>query len=816
MNQKRKFGLIIFYVFLLLFFGYSTVMAATRYVATTGTDSGSCTNSDTPCQTIQYAVTQMASGDILQLADGTYSGSSNRFTDTYAPPNGPGTGSGDARFTIVKAENEGQVTVDGGSSYHVINWYNEHDYIKFEGIKFTSSITSDDLIHIDNTSSDHIYFRRCGFWRSVGGGSSTVWLTSLYNLFEECYFWGAGRYGLNLRTPGDYTIVRRCVFRMDDQDAGGLVIAAAIAYEHDYVEWQNNIVLDADRDYWNNYTYPYGGLITHKVADGDGTHFNLFRGNIVLNVDTHYTGSGIYGSGIILDGDTTTDSLLENNVVWETQGHGMSAGSGVNNVAANNTVGEVDDSGGVVGDGIRGFNATGNSVTNSIVYSVRDDGLYQANNNDYNDVFGNGDDFDTVTNEPEPNGVTYDPTANGLKYIVRIENGSNLKTAGSAGGQIGAQVVKRYGIDGTFYGEDISGNPSTDYKNLSSVDLWPFPYEAQIRSDLRSYTPSGGGFSGVRGFASDGQTLTNYIWSYLGNTAPPFNVAGEPGNQKVTVSWDANPDVAVTANPANGYYKVFISTSSSGPYTLVYNGQGVSNSPTALITTDGSNPLVNDTPYYFVVTAVNNSNESAISEEVTATPKPVEITNPTTGFYVNNDNDDAYLISGRANASADVEILVNEASFPTPETTQADGSGIWSKNVDFTGVSEGPISLTVVSNAVPSAAVAGTYDKTSPSAPTITGSSLTSDNTPTWTWSSGGGGNGTFRYKLDDSDLSSEATETTDTSCTQGTALSDGNHTMYVQERDEAGNWSNSGSLTTEVDTVPPLAPTGLMITGVE
>ena len=46
-------------------------------------------------------------------------------------------------------------------------------------------------------------------------------------------------------------------------------------------------------------------------------------------------------------------------------------------------------------------------------------------------------------------------------------------------------------------------------------------------------------------------------------------------------------------------------------------------------------------------------------------------------------------------------------------------------------------------------------DGTSPAAPTVTGTSPTSDATPTWNWTSGGNGNGIYRYKLDDSALSS-------------------------------------------------------------
>ena len=88
--------------------------------------------------------------------------------------------------------------------------------------------------------------------------------------------------------------------------------------------------------------------------------------------------------------------------------------------------------------------------------------------------------------------------------------------------------------------------------------------------------------------------------------------------------------------------------------------------------------------------------------------------------------------------------------------------------------------------------------------PTVSGSTPTNDATPTWSWSSGGGGNGTYRYKLDSSDLSSGATQTTDTSYSPGSALSEGSHTLYVQERDTIGNWSSSGSFTIVIDSTAP------------
>lgn len=105
-------------------------------------------------------------------------------------------------------------------------------------------------------------------------------------------------------------------------------------------------------------------------------------------------------------------------------------------------------------------------------------------------------------------------------------------------------------------------------------------------------------------------------------------------------------------------------------------------------------------------------------------------------------------------------------------------------------------------------ALSDVIDTTPPLAPLVTGTSTsTANTTPTWSWSSGGnGGSGMYRYRLNDSNLASGAIEIAGTSFTPGAALSDGTHTLYVQERDTAGNWSASGSFAIQVVT-PPAAP---------
>ncbi len=93
------------------------------------------------------------------------------------------------------------------------------------------------------------------------------------------------------------------------------------------------------------------------------------------------------------------------------------------------------------------------------------------------------------------------------------------------------------------------------------------------------------------------------------------------------------------------------------------------------------------------------------------------------------------------------------------------------------------------------------YDSVAPSAPVVSGTTPTTDRTPTWSWSGGGGGNATFRYQVDAGAWTSPATTTSYTSASD---LALGNHTVNVNERDEAGNWSTNGSKLLAVQPLPP------------
>ena len=91
-------------------------------------------------------------------------------------------------------------------------------------------------------------------------------------------------------------------------------------------------------------------------------------------------------------------------------------------------------------------------------------------------------------------------------------------------------------------------------------------------------------------------------------------------------------------------------------------------------------------------------------------------------------------------------------------------------------------------------------------APQVKGVTPVNTKTPTWTWTVGGGGNGNFRVSLDRPDMGASV-DVLGLSYKVPQDLGEGPHTLFVQERDAAGNWSVSGSATVTIDLTPPPAP---------
>jgi len=95
-------------------------------------------------------------------------------------------------------------------------------------------------------------------------------------------------------------------------------------------------------------------------------------------------------------------------------------------------------------------------------------------------------------------------------------------------------------------------------------------------------------------------------------------------------------------------------------------------------------------------------------------------------------------------------------------------------------------------------------DTTGPSLPKLTGTSPTSA-LPRWTWTSGGGGGARiYRSRLADANFPATAPESSDSIYALTAAVTGTTYTLFVEERDAAGNWSAPASLAIKYDLTKP------------
>jgi len=484
---------------LLIAFGQS-VNADTHYVSTTGSNSGSCTNPGAPCATLQYALGQMAGGDTLEIGAGTYSGSSNNLnTDSNSGliPNGSV-----GNFTTIKAAVDGTVDINAQLSLNI-----NSSYISFEGLKFSYSASN----FTKNISGNHVKVLRTAFVNGAQGNNQTLSLGKHDNqntshiLLEDVWAYGTGgRYNILVYNSSNI-VVRRAVIRHDagwscdgSNPESGITI-----YNSRNVELQNVLVVDSISDVLGACQ---GISAFYNVSNSSGgtQHENTrIVGSMAINnnVDTGMAwddynaipnavveNSVIYnsGNGITTNGNTRKDVTL-NNVTVVANGTGISRYGDSDTIAINRSL----------------FYNNGTALASSLDYNTTISDLYC-----YGNSGGQGN--CNVTN--------VNPATNGLLHLPRIEDASTLKTAGTGGTQIGAQILNKIGVDGTFYGEANF--------NTEQGALWNWPNEDRIATDLCAVRASA---------LCSAASLTDYVWSILGN-ATPANLAPMPKPTGVTVT----------------------------------------------------------------------------------------------------------------------------------------------------------------------------------------------------------------------------------------------------------------------------------------
>lgn len=488
------------------------LFAATLYVSPTGTKTSGASTADDwssgNCYgTISAAIQRMSGGDEVVVNDGVYSGIGNAIGrySSFTVPSGTA-----SRYTVVRARNPFKATIDSGVSSawdyngRMIYLPSTSSYVQVDGFRGINRDGSNNAFV--SVSGNHIKITRCQF-RTEGvdhnencvvevGGSAS------YVLFEDCAITGGYRYGFIIRGVGsnpNHVIFRRCVARGDwvrSNEPNSIFAvyghnSSAASGPHD-IMYQNCIAINQNASKPDADWKPYGPWYIFK-----GNNNITLNGCITLN--NNQTGST---SGAWIRNDYGGKNIdVINSIFWGfTGGIGITFGGSTVNVKGCTFGGN---------DGYSLINhASTTTFKNNLVIKSPKGTLYGTafNSTGYNS-------FDAGSFGS--NLVTY---KNDLLYLTRVESTSNRFNGGEGGGRVGAHIVKKMGNSGSLWGD-------TGWNTETGDALWPWPYESQIKEWFSTpNTPPAGASPATnntkRGFCADGQSLTRYIWEYLGKPLP--------------------------------------------------------------------------------------------------------------------------------------------------------------------------------------------------------------------------------------------------------------------------------------------------------
>ena len=294
--------------------------------------------------------------------------------------------------------------------------------------------------------------------------------------------------------------------------------------------------------------------------------------------------------------------------------------------------------------------------------------------------------------------------------------------------------------------------------------------------------------------------------------AAPTTLTATPGDGQVDLDWDDN------AEPDLASYNVKRSTTSGEPYTTIATGVAAS------AYTDTT--AVNDTTYFYVVTAVDNSgNESGNSNEASATPTDTTPPAAPTGLTA-TPGDGQVDLDWDDNGEPDLDNynVKRSVTLGGPYTTIATGVAA-SAYTDTTAVNDTTYFyvVTAVDNSGNESgnsneASATPTDTTPPAAPT--GLTATpGDGQVDLDWDDNG------EPDLDNYNVKRSvtlggpyttiATGVAASAYTDTTAVNDTTYFYVVTAVDNSGNESGNSNeaSATPTDTTPPAAPTGLAAT---
>jgi hypothetical protein len=458
--------------------------AATYYLATNGSDAHSGTYAK-PWATFDHAWSVMRPGDTLLVKDGIYVQSiASTVSGTMGNP------------ITIKAEHDGGAIIDGGGSRPALDVSNK-GFLTIEGFKFRNcgeqscaSISGHDGPNWSDRTHNIIVRRIAVEGSCVDNNCNGFDISRARDsLIEDVWVYGRGRYTFEAYGCERIT-VRRAVVRWDGWRGNNYKPSdpkfAFGVYNTRNSLFENIVIIDSAPASGGG---DKGALYlpsndNGKTAPFTNTSNNRFYGLVIVHND---------GVGISVEGaDINSSNSFAHAVVW-----GNSGGLSVNKNARNTTFDHLSVGANPYASWFGKNNVSGTVLRNSLIYDNAGSGVKGDVRSDYNNVYGNGDNY-AGSSSAGPNDISQAPR---LTYILRQEDHSPNKRTASDGTDRGATVLRQY-VDGV----------------LTDQSLWPWPNEERIKRDFCA--------SATRGFCS-AESLTSYIWGYLGNPLPPLFSPGD-------------------------------------------------------------------------------------------------------------------------------------------------------------------------------------------------------------------------------------------------------------------------------------------------
>ena len=435
----------------------STALAqggTTYYISPTGDDNNSGTSVGDPWATISYALggwdnnqgpAQIQPGDTLILMDGVYYQSiSPRISGEPGSP------------IIIRAQNDGMVTLDGENARSAIDLSNNVNYIVIEGIIVKNGPRVRGQ-HVIGISGSHNILRRVSAYdANTDDNNSVVSISGDHNLLEDCVAAGSGRKMIYIY-QGQYNTIRRCLTdwrEWDGRDANqswpwGDNIEL---YQGDYNIVENSI------SYGHAAEYGISLLANGTIAGGSTCIGNKVLGSMSINTGRTHDGNLVFWGP---DPNTPPLTQVQPTIRPQPSAHRPDHVAQFNNPHLRSGVSFFGGSGLVENNLLQDIFVWGSAGHGLSVYDSHTDGIPNVRNNIVNrgTIINNGIDLGQNLDVDNPSQVSL---TNSFVEGDPAHNGE------------GARLQYRY-IDGELM-DGTNGHPAQP--------LWPWPMDDRIQAEL--------------------------------------------------------------------------------------------------------------------------------------------------------------------------------------------------------------------------------------------------------------------------------------------------------------------------------------------